>query len=302
MRSLLLLFLASSLAAQQQCAARNDDGTLVTNTTMGGPNLSLGMRLVAESNYTITAIQVQTGLLDGAGTMAIFSHDAANDRPNLNVSGDGAYTQSSVISWQGAVLPTPIPVTLGQVFWVVWSMPNGSRTPWSTNTVGDVPYRGSFDGGQTWNGQNNGASPWPPKLYKVRLFCPYTTNPIQPVGQGKIGEVGVPRIEVTGWPALSNELDINLRQSAPASPAVLAIGTQAQFQVPGIADVYVNPIVTLLVTTSGTAGRGIGTAGLPLIIPRLGARGFPLAMQWFVIDALALNGVAHTGGMHTTIN
>lgn len=302
MRNILLLTLANIVPAQQQCASRNDDGTLVTNTSMGGPNLLLGMRLVAEGNYTVSAIQVPTGLVSGPGSMAIFDHDAVNDRPNQNVSGSGIYTQSNVIAWQGASLPTPIAVTAGQVFWVVWGMPNGSRTPWSTNTVGDVPYRASFDGGLTWNGQNNGATPWPAKPYKIRLFCPYLTNPILSVGQGKLGAVGVPTIEVTGWSAQSNELGVILNQAAPASPAVLAIGTQTQFQVPGIADVYVNPILTVLVTTTGTAGRDIGTASLPIPIPSLGARGFPLAVQWFVIDPLALNSVAHTSGRHTTIN
>jgi hypothetical protein len=222
MRTLVFFTLATFLPAQQQCAARNDDNTLVTNTTMGGPNLLFGMRLVAEANYSIAAVQVQTGLLNGPGTMAIYDHDAVNDRPNQNISGTGNYTQCNVISWQGAALPTAIAVTQGQVFWVVWGMPNGSRTPLSTNTVGDVPYRGSFDGGLTWNGQNNGATPWPARPYKLRLFCPYSTQPLQPVGQGKIGTNGVPTIQVTGWPAQGNELDINLKQAAPASPAVHA--------------------------------------------------------------------------------
>lgn len=302
MRSLIILTLALSLPAQQRCDARNDDGTLVNNVTTGGPNLSIGMRLTAQTSYTIAAVQVQTGLQTGAGSMAIWSHDAVNDRPGSNISGDGAYSQCRVISWQGAVLPTPVPVTTGQVFWVVWSMPNGSRTPWSTNTVGDVPYRGSFDGGLTWNGQNNGAQPWPAKPYKIRLFCPYATNAFQHVGQGKTGAVGVPVTEVTGWAAQGNEIDVNLKSAAPASPAVLAVGTPAQFQIPGLADVYVNPVFTVAVTTSGTAGRGSGDAGLPLLIPRAGASGFPLAVQWFVLDALALNGLAHTDGTQVVIN
>jgi hypothetical protein len=302
MRYLVLFTLASFLPGQQQCAARNDDNTLVTNTTMGGPNLLFGMRLIAEANYTIAAIQVPTGLLDGPGSMAIYDHDAGNDRPNQNISGTGAYTQCRVISWQGAALPTPIAVTQGQVFWVVWGMPNGSRTPLSTNAVGDVPYRGSFDGGLTWNGQNNGATPWPARPYKIRLFCPYPTNPLQPIGVGKTGTNGVPVLHVTGWSAQGNELDINLKQAAPAVPAILAVGTHAQFQVPGIADVYVNPILTVVVTTSGTAGRGVGTAGLPLVIPARGTAGFPLAVQWFVLDPIALNGIAHTAGIHTVIN
>jgi len=303
MRSLLLFFaLSVPVAAQQQCDSRNDDGTLVNNVTTGGPNLLLGMRLVAQSAFTVAAVQVETGLQTGPGTMAIWSHDAVNDRPGSNVSGDGSYAQCPVIAWQGAVLPTPVSLTQGQVFWVVWGMPNGSRTPWSTNPVGDVPYRGSFDGGATWNGQNNGALPWPPKPYKIRLFCPYQTNPIVSVGQGKTGTAGVPVTEVTGWPALGNELDVLLKNAAPASPAVLAVGTPGQFQIPGLADIYVTPVLTVAVTTSGTAGRGSGNAGLPLLIPRTGARGFPLALQWFVLDTQALNGLAHTDGTQTVIN
>lgn len=302
MRYFVLLALAATLPSQQQCATRNDDGTLVTNVTTGGPNLLIGMRLVAPANQTISAVQVETGLQTGAGSMAIWSHDAINDRPSSNASGDGAYSHCQVISWQGATLPTPVAVTTGQVFWVVWGMPNGSRTPWSTNTVGDVPYRGSFDGGATWNGQNNNTQPWPAKPYKIRLFCPYSTSPIQSVGQGKVGTNGVPLTHVTGWPAQRNELGIILKQAAPASIAVLAIGTPTNVQIPGLADVYVNPILTLAVLTSGTAGRGIGTAGLPLRLPPAGATGFPLALQWFVLDSLALNGLCHTDGTQTTVN
>jgi hypothetical protein len=234
--------------------------------------------------------------------MAVWTHDAANDRPAANASGDGAFTQCSVISWQGAVLPTPVSVTQGQVFWLVWGMPNSSRTPLSTNPNGDIPYRGSFDGGLTWNGQNNGATPWPARPYKIRLFCPHPTSPVQSVGNGKAGTGGVPVIHVSGWPAPGNELDVDLKQAAPASPAVLALGTHAQFQIPGLADVYVNPIVTVLLTTSGTVGRGTGTAWLPLRLPGSGAAGFPLALQWFILDPMAVNNLAHTSGIHTVIN
>lgn len=302
MRSLLLLALAAALPAQQECATRNDDGTITTNTTMGGPNLSFAMRLTAEANYTVAAAQVQTGLLDGSGTMAIWSHDAANDRPARNISGDGSYTQCKVISWQGAALPTPIAVTQGQVFWLVWSMPNGSRTPLSTAAVGDIPYRGSFDGGANWNGANNGATPWPARPYKIRLFCPFQTNPLTQVGNGKTGVAGVPAIHVTGWGARGNELGINLKLAAPASSAILALGTQAQLQIPGIADLYVNPIVTFALTTDGTVGRGSGTAHLPLRLPNGGITGFPFAVQWFIADAAATAGLSHTAGVHTTLN
>lgn len=302
MRTILLsLLLAVPCTAQKECETLNDDGTLVTNVTMGGPNLLLGMRLVAQASNVISAAQVHTGLVAGPGTFAIWSHDAANDRPLANLSGDGSYTQTNVISWQGATLPTPIALTTNQVFWLVWGMPNGSRTPYSTLAAGNVPYRGSFDGGASWSGSNGGATPWPAKPYKYRLFCPYPTNPILPVGTGKPGVVGVPNQIVTGWSAMGNELGLVLTNAAPAAPAILGIGTQTFFSLPGLGDFHVNPLITIVVTTTGTVGRGAGTAGLSLRLPSGGAMGFPLATQWFIFDAAAVGSLSHTDGAHTTI-
>ncbi len=302
MRTILVsLLLVASAVAQRECVTTHDDGTLVTNVTMGGPNLLLGMRLVASANNIISAAQVHTGLVAGPGSFAIWSHDAANDRPLANLSGTGTYTQTSVISWQGADLPTPVALTANQVFWLVWGMPNGSRTPYSTTATGTVPYRGSFDGGSTWNGANSGANPWPAKPYKSRLFCPHNTNPIVPVGVGKAGVVGVPNQIVTGWAAQGNELGLVLTNAAPAAPAVLGIGTQTYFQLPPIGEFHVNPLITIVVTTTGTVGRGAGSAGTALRLPAMGALGFPLATQWFILDAAAAGGWSHTAGAHTTI-
>lgn len=301
MRTLLLaLCLASSLSAQQECARRNDDGTLRTDTVTGGPNLLIGLRLVAEASYTISAAQVPTGLVAGTGTFAVWSHDAANDRPLANLSGDGVYQQIAPVVWQGAALPTPVALTTGQVFWLVWGMPNSSRTPLATSTTHPVPYRGSLNGGATWNGQNNGASPWPPQPYKLRLFCTYATNPVVAVGNGKSGAFGVPLQHVIGWAAQRNELAFALTSAAPAAPAVLALGTPFFLPLPGVAELYVNPLLTIPVTTSGTPGRSPGAASMAFRVP-FGAAGFPLATQWFVVDSSSVGGLSHTDGAQVVI-
>ncbi|MFG0251428.1 MAG: hypothetical protein ACF8NJ_00980, partial [Phycisphaerales bacterium JB038] len=229
---------ASSLPAQQQCASRNDDGTLRTDVSMGGANLSLGMKLIAGSSFTLSAAQVHTGVRSGPASFAVWSHDPNGDRPLANLSGDGAYQQTTAIAWQGAVLPSPIPLTAGQVFWLVWSMPNSSRTPYATTITDPIPYRGSFDGGQTWNGANGGASPWPGQAYKIRMFCPYATNPVVHVGAGKPGVNGIPTHTVTGWAAMFNDLSFILENAAPGAPALFLLGPQpgGPIQLPGVAD------------------------------------------------------------------
>lgn len=302
MRSLIaLLFLATLSPAQQECARRNDDGTLLTTTTTGGPNLLIGFQLVAEATYTVSAAQVITGLRSGPASFAIWSHDVGGNRPGVNLSGDGIYTQDSFVAWQGAELPTPVTVTTGQTFWLVWGMPNGSRAPLATSVTTAIPYRGSFDFGGTWNGANSGTQPWPGQPYKFRLYCPRPTNPITAVGTSKPGVVGVPVQTVTGWATAPNELSFILGNAAPAAPAVLFVGTQAHIPLPPIADLYVAPQITLEFLTSGTPGRGAGAAGTALRIP-FGAQGFPLATQWLILDSAAVGGVSHTDGAWVVIN
>lgn len=300
--SLLALALtASPLAAQQQCQRINDDGTLVTNISMGGPNLSLGMRLVAPGTFTLSAAQVHTGLVAGPASFAVWSHDAANNRPLANLSGNGNYQQSSAILWQGAALPTPITITTGQVYWLVWSMPNSSRSPQATSTTINVPYRGSFDGGLTWNGASGGTQPWPGAPYKIRLFCPHTTNPVTNIGAAKAGVGGLPTQRVLGWAAVGNELGFLLENAAPGATALFVLGVQPPLPIPlGIADLYASPDILIPFGTSGTPGRGVGSASLELRIPP-GSAGFPLASQWLVLDGAAVGGVSHTDGAHVTI-
>ncbi|MCB9881783.1 MAG: hypothetical protein H6834_08345 [Planctomycetes bacterium] len=297
-----LLMIAPSLCAQQECERWNDDGTIVTNQTTGGPNLLIGMRLVSPSNFTVSAAQVYTGLRTGASSFAVWSHDPGGDRPLMNLSGDGAYQQLTHESWQGAALPSPVTLTAGQIFWLVWGMPNSSRWPAAAATTTNVPYRGSFDGGLTWNGANGGASPWAGAPLKIRLFCPANSSPVIPVGSAKTGAFGDPINSLTGWGVVHNELGFFLDNAAAQAPAVLVLGVQlpAPIVIPGIADLYASPDLTLSFLTSGTPGRSPGSAAIELRVPP-GSAGFQLATQWLILDAAAVGGVSHTNGLYLTI-
>ena len=84
-----------------------------------------------------------------------------------------------------------------------------------TTAAGTIPYRGSFDGGMTWNGANNGANPWPANGWKLRLYCPYQTGTVTAYGTGKQGSGAIAPLQaVEGYPSLGNEIRFVLRDTA----------------------------------------------------------------------------------------
>lgn len=149
---ILLAFLCTSSVAQSICHAENDGPNFNDLVSMGGPNLLLGVRFVAPVSFTSSAIEVFTGEASGTNSVAIWSHDGPNNEPNSQ-SGVGTWAMSATNSWQGASLGTPVALTGGQTYWMVWGCINNSQCPVDVPmaTLGQV-YRGSFDGGANWSG------------------------------------------------------------------------------------------------------------------------------------------------------
>jgi len=166
----LVLFTAAfgsrAVSAQTLCHAENDGPNFADNVSMGGPNLLLGIRFVSPVDMSVTAMEVFTGEQTGQNTLGIWSHDVPNNEPDVSL-GSGAWNMVGANSWQGASMTAPIPLLAGQTYWVVWGPRNGSQA--SVDVPMTFPgqvYRGSFDGGQTWNG------PWQHNdhHWKFRLY------------------------------------------------------------------------------------------------------------------------------------
>jgi hypothetical protein len=292
------LCLAAALHAQQQCIATHDDGTLVDNTVTGG--FPLGYRLTAAAGARITAVQVHTGLRAGAASLAIWSHDATSNAPAAILGQRADYVQRTLIGWQGGVLPQPVQLAAGQVFWVVWTAPDSSRTNWSTDPAGTVPYRALMNG--TWSGPAQG---WGPAAAKIRLHCDYPTGTTAVLGAAQAGSGGVlPALSLAGWPSVGNAIEPVLERAAPSAQALLLIGSPGQLPVPGLGTLEVLPWVSLALTTSSGRTPGTGAATLEIRLPNdPSLAGAAAAFQWWIVDSGAANGLlAHTAGLLTVFN
>jgi hypothetical protein len=144
------------------CDGRNTGDDYADEWSMGGPGLHYGMRHEASADMSIGRIEVFTGERSGINLVSLYSHDAAFNEPSVELA-SGSWSMDMAASWQGADLDTCVPITAGEVSWVVWQPINGSQ---STRTTGgeSVSYRGSFDGGASWNGPFANSE-------KYKLYC-----------------------------------------------------------------------------------------------------------------------------------
>ncbi|MCC6782102.1 MAG: hypothetical protein IT457_04595 [Planctomycetes bacterium] len=217
--SVLVATLAPATAQTGPCFAAFDGPNFLPGVTTGGPNLSIGIKSTnGTSTLLVFAAEVFTGGGSGSNGVAIWTHDAVNNRPGRPL-GIGTFGLQNARIWQGANLTVPVLLSAGQDFWFVWSVQNGqfSSIERSNRTSGQ-PYRGSFDGGQTWNG------PFVNYDWKLRLWC------------GPIGEVSTfgtacpgsartqPRLGSSGAPSLGNPFSLHLTNALANSSAVAFLG------------------------------------------------------------------------------
>jgi hypothetical protein len=72
---------AAPAVAQTPCYAENDGNNFSDNVSLGGPNLTVGIKFVAPANFAVTRIEVFTGEATGINTIGIYSHDAGLNQP-----------------------------------------------------------------------------------------------------------------------------------------------------------------------------------------------------------------------------
>lgn len=286
---LLTTLCAAPLTAQLTTLEQADfDGpTYDPAVSMGGPNLLLGIKLQAASTYTASRIEVFTGKGRGSNTLAIWSHDPNSNQP-LAQLGVGSWEMSRLNGWQGAVLGTPVQLTQGQDFWLVWGCINGSQCPTAGNGPGAQAYRGSFDGGQSWNG------PFTSHQWKLRIYSGLFPGHYEVFGSGCSGSSRTtPELGWDGQPLLGNSMSINLDSGSASSFALLTIGLSDtvynalslpyDLSTLGAPGCFLRTSVGATLFAS-TDASGDATATLP--IPNTGALiGINFYDQWFVYTA-----------------
>lgn len=217
--SLVVGLLAASARAQMPCYAENDDASFFDGSSMGGPNLLVGIRVDVTQSIVVSRIEVFTGEQIGVNSLAVWSHDAALNQPAASL-GSGSFAMSSTNSWQGADLATPVAMNAGATYWIVWGPQNGAQSSLlpAQAVVGQV-YRGSFNGGATWTGPFQFTT----SHWKFRLFCS-CSGFFQEYGTGCVGSAGVPEMDGSGCPSPGDTVLISIEQGPPSATVLLGVG------------------------------------------------------------------------------
>lgn len=281
--------MSASLTAQTQIVHANFDNFVFDdNVSMGGPNLLVAIRTQIPTTAVATRIEVWTGEQSGTNSLALWSHDAVNNRPGAPL-GSGTWSMGRVNGWQGAMLSPPILVTSGQDVWVVWGPINGAQSSVAGTGAGAQPYRGSFDGGQTWNG------PFQSLQWKFRIW---TGSPghYELYGAGCAGTRGAPQLAWFGTPMVGSSLQVHLNRAVPGTfaflvfgdSATIANGTPLPYSLGGLGapncNVVAAPVGNVLSPTDPATGQAIFTMNLPNMAAAIGYQVFH---QWFCLDAAA---------------
>ncbi|GAB4137887.1 MAG: hypothetical protein Fur0037_03310 [Planctomycetota bacterium] len=288
------LLLAVSAEGQQLWLARNDNLSY-GNYAAGWPASVIAFRFTAPSNAAIAAAEVFTGNQTPAPhSVEIRAHDAAADQPGVLLGQSGSWTSTHARCWQGAVLAQAAQVASGQDYWLVWRV--GGWFPLYSRSADNHPGNAMVDtrvsDGSTWFARALLPA-------KFRLFTARAAGSFAPFGSGKPGQFGVPSIGTTGWPSVGSPFDVWLDGAARRQPALLLLGLPIQggTQLPFMT-LYSTASANVLVTTELSAGPSVGSSTWSIFVPNHpAASGFPLALQWVVLDPAAQDGISHSAAV-----
>lgn len=293
---------AGPLGAQRLAHAANDDGLLEGSTALGFPVAQAAMKGVAPRALLVTAAEVLTGESSGSMRLEIWTHDPVLNRPGTSLGASASWSMTRVNCWQGAGFPQPVALAAGQEFWVVWWTTMFCQASFST-AAPNLDYCYSADGGFTWQQQASGVN-WS-RACKYRLYEAGNVGTVQLYGAGKPGTGGlVPAIGVCGYPAIGNPLDLTLDLAARRVPAVLLVGTAWNAPLGPLGTLLVQPVAELPATTASIFSPAplAGAATLGVLVPfDPTLRGAQVALQWWVLDAGAIESLSHSEGALVTV-
>ena len=143
----------------------------VDNIFMGGP--LVGIEWFPAVTDTLKRIEIYTGEVAAPNRLAIWSDDGgAPSQPLAAMGTTNTFTTTLAKGWQGAILTTPVSVSAGAKYWIVWD-PSGGEQASVSDDLGDIQqsywgsYSGDVTGGASWFGPFSG----PSHRWKFRLFC-----------------------------------------------------------------------------------------------------------------------------------
>ena len=107
------------------CGKRPCEGNNYANANhldpvlMGGP--MVGIRWVPTASVTVQRVEVYTGELAAPNAISIWSTDGGlPPKPLAPIAYSNNFTTTVAKGWQGANLLSPVSVTAGNEYWVVW--------------------------------------------------------------------------------------------------------------------------------------------------------------------------------------
>ena len=139
---------------------------------MGGP--MVGWNWTPASSVSIGRIEIYTGEVAGTSRVALWSDDGSADpgRPLAPLGFSGPFPTDVPKDWYGADLLTPVDVTAGVRYWIVWD-PSGNEQVSASDDPADIQpsYYGSgagdVEGGAGWSGPFS----FPDRRWKARMSC-----------------------------------------------------------------------------------------------------------------------------------
>lgn len=159
------------------CGKKPCEGNNFANTNhldpvlLGGP--MVGIRWVPAASVTVQRVEVYTGELAAPNAISIWSTDGGlPSKPLAPIAYSNNFTTTVAKGWQGANLLSPVSVTAGSEYWVVWD-PAGGEQSSLTADPGDVQqtYWGSYSGNVTGGASWFGPFSFPDRRWKFRMFC-----------------------------------------------------------------------------------------------------------------------------------
>lgn len=141
------------------------------NTFMGGPLVAIAW--IPSATVTISRVEVFTGESSASAliALAIWSHDVPGNKPLANLGDTGYFASGLANTWRGANLLTPVTVTAGTRYWVVFDPSGGEQAPVQNGT--GQQYWGSYSGTITSVASSSWFGPFSSSdhAWKFRMFC-----------------------------------------------------------------------------------------------------------------------------------